>query len=43
MGWRWRIKKKVNPILRSVTGEYLTLEKRLVPEYDQAIERLGGV
>jgi hypothetical protein len=29
-------------ILKSVTGEYLALEKRLVPEYDQAIERLGG-
>ena len=28
-------------ILKSVTGEYLALEKRLIPEYDRAIERLG--
>ncbi len=28
-------------ILRSVTAEYLALEKRLIPEYDQAVAKLG--
>ncbi len=29
-------------ILKSVTAEYLALEKRLLPEYEQAVERLGA-
>lgn len=29
-------------ILSSVLAEYLALERRLIPEYDRAIERLGG-
>lgn len=28
-------------ILRSVTAEYLALEKRLIPEYDRAVVQLG--
>jgi hypothetical protein len=42
MSQRWMARLHFLEILKSVTDEYLALEKRLVPEYDQAIERLGG-